>query len=157
MQVIEVPEQEFEDRHTAGVFLADLLEPLDVATSRFDSGIGGWLALHLIDVIAPAERGGTRNLSGRARSREEGKRRRRHRQLLYSAWFLIREHGGAAEQLAAYQDVVGSRSVVGAGALLHWDPDSAGPRRGFRGKGRGSVAVFRRSYVSSCSPKTCRP
>jgi hypothetical protein len=149
------PQACFDSRYDLGVELVDLLDGFNVAEIQTDAGLWDWLSLCLIDQICPPDEAGRRKPGQIDRYLLQLENHRtRYRHLVRTAWSLARVHdsaarfilagplqvhGEAAEQLAAYQDVITCKPLIAAISSLVWDVDRARLKRGFSGSGPGSA------------------
>lgn len=150
----------FTSRLDAAEHFFELLCPLREDGQRVerDAGMWAWLAALWIDQLAPATDSGARNLGARARwVPQSDDFQRYYRHLLAGPYQIYAAHhddpaaamcvlatdvarpGEVAEQLAARQEIVVSRGIVGAATVLYFDSATKKLKRGAGGKGAGSA------------------
>lgn len=149
----------FRDRQEFGVYLVQLLEPLDPVKLSADRGLWTWLALYWFDLICPPLAGGRRpDKSYRYVLSTDYRHYYRH--LVRSPWQLVRDHGDNAkllllppqdqpyplrrhgeilEQLGGRQSVLRSQPLIAEANRLYASHLTGRPRKGVSGNGRGSV------------------
>lgn len=153
---IEVERRDFENAYEFGVDLNSVLarcEPREISRNH---ALWSWLALFFFDVIA------TPGPSGNRKILEEAvyvldKRfsfQRYYRHLVRTPWLAVRMHGELAkvlliasgagsrtevnEQIGAYPDLFGCRTIIDAAYRLYFDIGTQKPKRGTSGKGPGT-------------------
>ena len=145
--------REFASRYEFGEYLVEQLSPLPASVIRFDPGVWDWISLFYIDMLAPVQASGTRDVKEIVRYSLELRNRKWSRHLVRMNWMALIEHGPMArvmlglpvnkhsdvlEQLAGQQETFGARSVVQVANQLYWDPREAAVKRGVQGKGGGT-------------------
>jgi hypothetical protein len=150
----------FANRLDAAEYLYALLQPFEetIADIDRDKGLWAWLAAAWLDVLAPKDGDGHRNLRARARwvpTVDDYKTYYRH--LLAGPYRIYRAHrdhpstvmavlatpvdqpGEVVEQLASHQEVITSPSLMEAATALYYRPATEKLKSGAAGKGAGSA------------------
>jgi hypothetical protein len=154
-----VPDPPFQNRFELGAKLAVALRDLDKVALRSDAGIWDWLSLHYIDLICPDEQGKGRKIGEVARYALDLRHVRQARHLVRMSWSLVRDpaqnarfmlsgplhvHGDIVEQLATRDQVIGSRKLIAAAALLWWDEAKGTYKPGINNRDRRKGGTIRR-------------
>jgi len=158
--LIEV--RDFASRVEFGRYLADRFSHVEKRRLSRDAGLWNWLALRYFDQLAPPAASGPRKLLAPGHYVLEGRfaHNRYYRHLVRAAWYALALHGddGAillmsagkptpgvgqwgeiSEQLAGYQDILGSKTALVAAATLFLDSAGATKRGAASPDGPGSV------------------
>jgi hypothetical protein len=129
----------FANRYEFGAHLVELLRGHEIARVRFEAGLWDWLSLHYFDLVCPVDPAGKRRVGEAVRyAFDVANHQKRARHLVRTAWSLVQQHGESArfmlggpphvhgdmvEQLANRQEIIGSRSLIGAASLLYWEEE----------------------------------
>jgi hypothetical protein len=154
---------QFADRYLFGVYLRSLLNPFDPAVIANDRNFWSSLGLLWFDRLCPADASGKRDVKEDYRYILSADYRHYYRHLVRSPWQLVRDHGGNAqllliaprenanplsihgeilEQFGGRQQVLASRSIIGAAHRMYFDTKTGRPRKGVAGSGPGSARRF---------------
>jgi hypothetical protein len=152
----------FADRLALGKHLVQILSPLDRRRISRDAGLWTWLALRLLDQLAPPDANGKRRILSNEAYVLPTKYdfRGYYRHLVRTPWMVVADHGSVAEvllipvsagkgaalstrgeiieQLASRQGLLRNRRVIGAVHKMYWDSGKARPKKGAGGSGAGS-------------------
>lgn len=152
----------FASRADFGQYLASALKHVERRRLSREAGVWNWLALRYFDQLCPPSGAGVRKLLATGHYVLEGRfaHNRYYRHLVRAAWYAIELHGddGAilltsagkptpgigqwgeiSEQLAGYQDILGSRTAILVASKLFLDDAGATKRGAASPDGGGSV------------------
>ncbi len=151
---VEIEDRRFANRFEAAEYLHERLK--DIPDVERDRGLWAWLALFYFEQLCPPDRNGKRKPGERARWIPAiGDYRRYYRHLLAGPFRIYKAHaddpsralavlcgkldkpGDIAEQLAARQELVTNKAVMGVATLLYVNSNGS-LKRGSGGKGPGS-------------------
>ena len=159
---VAVEQRTFVSRIEFGRYLADAFSAIERRRISRDAGLWNWLALFYFDQLCPSDSTGHRKVLGAGHYVLEGRfaYNRYYRHLVRFPWFATVLHGERAailltaagkatpgigqwgelsEQLAGYQDILGSRAAVEVAARLYLDADGKPVRGAASPSGPGSV------------------
>lgn len=140
-----------------GVYMVEILRPLDRHVISRDTGLWAWLALYFFHYFCPAEKDGKRNPLEDAvyLLSPTFQHNRYYRHAIRTPWLAVLEHGENSkvmlvtsakgtrsdifEQLASRQQLFGNKTVIACASELYLDKTTGRLRRGAAGKGAGSV------------------
>lgn len=145
----QVPQQSFENRLEAGVFLNSIIDAAGISLPERDQGLWTWLTLFYFDEVCPADGNGNRNPQHEARLiAQVDNYQRFYRHLLLGPFLIVRAHrddpnraiaflckplwepGEIVEQLASRKELVTNRAVAEAATRLYYNPASRSFKRG---------------------------
>jgi hypothetical protein len=154
---IEMEERVFSSRLDAASTLFAAFSGASLSDVEHDRGIWSWLSLFYIDSVCPSQKG-FRKPGAQARYIPESHNfQRYYRHLLAGPYRVFRAYrsqpdialsllcqpvhkpGDVVEQIAARQERVTNRGVVGIATRLYVEPAGKQLKRGAGGKGAGSV------------------
>lgn len=150
----------FDDRFEAAKYLHDLLRPYEglIGDVERDRGMWTWLSAAWLDILAPKDANGVRNLKARARwipAVDDYKTYYRH--LLAGPFRIYRAHrtdpervraalatavekpGEVVEQLASRQEIITSSTLMAAITRLYYNPTAGCLKAGAGSKTGGSA------------------
>jgi|SRR6185312_1588144 len=153
---IEVERLDFENAYGFGVHLNSVFAGCESREISRNHALWSWLALFFFDVIAKPGPLGNRKILEEAvyvlDKRFSFQRYYRH--LVRTPWLAVRMHGELAkvlliasgggmrtevnEQIGAYPDLFGCKTIIDAAYKLYFDIDAQKPKRGTSGKGAGT-------------------
>jgi hypothetical protein len=154
--------QPFASRAEFGRYLVDAFKDVGRRRLSREAGVWNWLALRYFDQLCPPSASGTRKLLATGHYVLEGRfaHNRYYRHLVRAAWYAIELHGDdgtilltsagkpspgigqwgeISEQLAGYQDILGSRTAILVAKRLFLDDAGATKRGAASPDGGGSV------------------
>lgn len=154
--------QTFASREEFGRYLFDALRNVGRRRLSREAGVWNWLALRYFDQLCPLSASGARKLLATGHYVLEGRfaHNRYYRHLVRAAWYAFELHGNDAtilltsagkptpgigqwgeisEQLAGYQDILGSRTAILVAARLFLDDAGMTKRGAASPDGGGSV------------------
>lgn len=151
--------ERFSDRYSFGCRLVELLSPFDRHVISYKRGLWSWLAAWYFDQLCDTDSSGKRILRKEYVYVPQNERLY-YRHLVRTPWYLVAQHGEAAnflltatreddpaplsrqsyllDQLAARHYVIASPTLVGAARRLYTDKRTGRPTRGAGAKGSGS-------------------
>lgn len=158
----EVELRAFSSRVTFGRYLVEVFKHVERRRLSREAGMWNWLALRYFDQLCPPNGAGARKLLANGHYVLEGRfaHNRYYRHLVRSAWYAIALHGTEgeilltsagkptpgigqwgeiSEQLAGYQDILGSRTAMVVAAKLFLDDAGTTKRGAASPDGPGSV------------------
>lgn len=153
---IEVARLDFDNAYEFGVHLNAVLDGCEAREISRNHSLWSWLALFFFDAIAKPSSSGTRKILEEAVYvlDERFTFQRYYRHLVRTPWLAVRMHGelskvlliasGAGtrtevnEQIGAYPDLFGCRTIIDAAYRLYFDIETQKPKRGTSGKGAGT-------------------
>lgn len=160
--VVEVELRTFASRVEFGRYLADVFKHIERRRLSREAGVWNWLALRYFDQLCPPSGAGARKPLATGHYVLEGRfaHNRYYRHLARAAWYAMALHesegeillisagkptpgigqwGEISEQLAGYQDILGSRTAMVVAAKLFLDDTGATKRGAASPDGPGSV------------------
>lgn len=153
---IDVARQEFENVYEFGVYLNAVLSGCERREISRNHALWSWLALFFFDVIAKPDPSGNRKILQEAVYVLDKRFSFRlyYRHLVRTPWLAVRMYGEQAkvlliasgsgtrtevnEQIGAYPDLFGCKTVIEATYRLYFDIEAQKPKRGTSGKGEGT-------------------
>lgn len=158
----EVELRPFASRVEFGRYLVDAFKHVERRRLSREAGMWNWLALRYFDQLCPPGGAGARKLLATGHYVLEGRfaHNRYYRHLVRAAWYAMALHGTEgeilltsagkptpgigqwgeiSEQLAGYQDILGSRTAMVVAAKLFLDDSGATKRGAASPDGPGSV------------------
>lgn len=158
----EVELRAFASRVEFGRYLVDAFKHVERRRLSREAGIWNWLALRYFDQLCPPNGAGARKLLATGHYVLEGRfaHNRYYRHLVRAAWYAMALHGSEgeilltsagkptpgigqwgeiSEQLAGYQDILGSRTAMVVAAKLFLEDTGATKRGAASPDGPGSV------------------
>ncbi len=154
---VEVKQQKFDSRLTAGCYLHTLLEAAHLPDPSRDKGLWAWLTLFFFDQVCPADGRGHRKLGELARYIPDTGWTKYYRHLLAGPWRIVRAHrddperalvvlhnplntpGELAEQVMARQEIVTNNTAMATATKLYIDPVTKQRIRGAATKTNGAA------------------
>lgn len=153
---IEVGQKQFENAYEFGLYLNSVLSECEPREISRNHALWSWLALFFFDVIAKPAASGNRKILEEAvyvlDKRFSFQRYYRH--LVRTPWLAVRMYGEQAkvlliasgsgtrtevnEQIGAYPDLFGCKTVIDATYRLYFDVEAQKPKRGTSGKAGGT-------------------
>jgi hypothetical protein len=157
-----VGDRSFESRADFGRYLVGAFKEVGRRRLSREAGLWNWLALRYFDELCPRSGPGARKLLATGHYVLEGRfaHNRYYRHLVRAAWYAMELHGDdgeilltsagkptpgigqwgeISEQLAGYQDILGSRTAVVVASKLYLDGSGATKRGAASPDGPGSV------------------
>lgn len=153
---IGVKRKEFENAYEFGVYLNSILSGCESREISRNHALWSWLALFFFDVIARPAASGNRKILEEAVYVLDRRFsfQRYYRHLVRTPWLAVRMHGEQAkvlliasgggtrtevnEQIGAYPDLFGCKTVIDATYRLYFDVEAQKPKKGTSGKGAGT-------------------
>ena len=175
--------KDFSSRVQFGQYISYQLDQVERRYLSRNAGLWNWLALRYFDQLCPPSKSGTRKVLAAGHYVLEGRfaHNRYYRHLIRAAWYAVALHGDSgkillisagkategigqwgeiSEQLAAYQDVLGSRTALQVATVLYLD-DQGNTRRGAASpSGPGSVrrlSMVLRQLAMTHDLRTAKP
>lgn len=157
---IDIAPEEFDNAYDFGIYLNKVLSPCEPREISRNHALWSWLALYFFDVIAkPSDGGRLKILEDAVYVLDERfSFRRYYRHLVRTPWLAVRMYGEKAkvlliasgggartevnEQIGAYPDLFGCRTIIETAYELYFDVDEQKPKRGTSGKGDGTPRRF---------------
>lgn len=152
---VAVEPRSFRSRYELAEYLVSRFDGAKGHDFEHDRGMWAWLALFYFNTLIGPAKGGARKPGALARWIPETNYNRYYRHLVAGPWRIYRAHrerpkialgllctaphtmGDIVEQIAARQELVTNRAVVGTVTALYVDANG-NLKRGAGGKGRGS-------------------
>jgi hypothetical protein len=175
---IEIKICVFTNRYELGIYLAEILKPLDRHQISRDHRLWNWLALFFFDTLCKKEANGTRKLLRSELYILEKKYDylRYYKHLVRTPWLAVldlRENAqilfansrgtrsDIEETLTASQQVLGNSTIIAVASKLYFDVMTGKPKRGAAGKSAGSprrltavIQQLERTFdIQSCTPE----
>lgn len=152
---VQVEDHAFDNAYQLGQYLREAFAECEDRQISRNYGLWSWLALYYFDYLCKAKDGRRQPLENAVYVLEARfSFRRYYRHAVRTPWLAVKEYGELskvlllmsgsgtrseiAEQIAAYQDLFGNKTIVEATYSMYFDVELQKPKKGSGGKGPGS-------------------